>query len=82
MKKIIALLLVFVLAFSAVSIVCSAADGKQKDVRQEIQEALSGGEEDTEETYTVLNFFRDLFSRLNILIEYFITVFFPDLNKV
>lgn len=31
----------------------------------------------TEETYTLLNFLRDLLSRINILIEYIATVFFP-----
>lgn len=36
---------------------------------------------DGEKPYTLFNFLRDLFSRINILIEYIATVFFPDFDK-
>lgn len=39
------------------------------------------GDEQYEENYTLLNFFQDLFSRLNILFEYITTVFFPNFPK-
>lgn len=34
-----------------------------------------------EENYTLLNLLQDLFNRLNILIEYITTVFFPNFPK-
>lgn len=38
-------------------------------------------DEEYQEAYTLLNLLQDLFNRINILIEYITTVFFPNFPK-
>lgn len=38
-------------------------------------------DEEYQEAYTLLNLLQDLFNRINILIEYITTVFFPSFPK-
>lgn len=72
MKKIIAVLMALVMLFSISSVAVFA------------EEATNPGHGNTEnddqyeDAYTLLNFLRDLFERLNLLFEYIRTVFFPN----
>lgn len=78
MKKLVAVILAIAMLFSMASIFAYAAD---EDASISVVDTDHGNTEDDdviEETYySLLNFFTDLFSRINLLLEYIITVFFP-----
>lgn len=66
MKKIIAIVLALALVFSMSTVFAAA------------EEPVPGnGDEQYEDVYTLLDLLTDFFNRINLLIEYIITVFFP-----
>ena len=82
MKKVIALLLSVVMMFAMVSVVAYAVDGTDTAVVADSDSGHGNTESDDqyESAYTVMNLFQDLFERINLLIEYIVTVFFPSIN--
>lgn len=80
MKKVIALLLSLVMMFAMVSVVAYAANGTAVVADSDSGHGNSQGDEQYESAYSVLNLLQDLFERINLLIEYIVTVFFPNMN--
>ena len=82
MKKVIAILLSLVMMFTVVSVVAYAADDTATTTvaASDGSHGNSSNDEQYEGAYSLLNFFTDLFERINLLIEYIVTVFFPNVN--
>lgn len=80
MKKVIALLLSLVMMFAMVSVVAYAANDTAVVADNDAGHGNSQGDEKYEEAYSVLNLLQDFFERINLLIEYIVTVFFPNIN--
>jgi len=79
MKKIIAILLTLVMVFSITS-VCALAFDTDSQVEVVLQKASDEDDAQYEDNYTLMNFFTDFLSRMNLLIEYIVTVFFPGVS--
>ncbi len=83
MKKIIAVILAIAMVFSMATVFAFAGD--TTDDNGGILTPNHGNTENDdqyEDYYTLMNFFEDLFARINLLIEYIVTVFFPGVNDV
>ena len=80
MKKVIALLLSLVMMFSVVSVVAYAVNDVAVVAESDENHGNTENDDQYEDAYSVLNFFTDLFERINLLIEYIVTVFFPNIN--
>ena len=80
MKKVIALLLSLVMVFAMVSVVAYAANDTAVVAEEDAGHGNAENDETYEEAYSVLNLLTDLFERINLLIEYIVTVFFPNIN--
>ncbi len=79
MKKLVAVLLAIVMLFSMASVCVYAAEDTTSDGILNIEHADTGNDDEIEETYySILNFFTDLLSRINLLFEYIMVVFFPE----
>ncbi len=81
MKKIIAVLLAIAMIFSMATVMVYAEDTTE-DNGGVLTPSHGNNEDDDqyEDYYTLMNFFQDLFARINLLIEYIVTVFFPGVN--
>lgn len=81
MKKLISVLLAIVMIFSMSTVCAFAADETESGGIIDIEHGDTGNDDEIEETYySLLNFFADLFERINLLFEYIMTVFFPNAN--
>lgn len=84
MKKIIAVILAIAMVFSMATVFAFAEDASTEDNGGILTPSHGNNENDDqyEDYYTLMNFFEDLFARINLLIEYIVTVFFPGVNEV
>lgn len=83
MKKIIAVILAIAMVFSMATVFAFAEDTTdQNDGILSPGHGNTENDEEYEDYYTLMNFFEDLFARINLLIEYIVTVFFPGVNDV
>ena len=83
MKKIIAVILAIAMVFSMATVLAYAEDETTTDGG--ILTPSHGNDADDEEYegyYTLMNFFKDRFNRINLLIEYIVKVFFPNVENI
>ncbi len=83
MKKIIAVILAIAMVFSMATVLAYAEDTTDGSGGILTPSHGNDGDDDQyDDYYTLMNFFEDLLSRINLLIEYIVKVFFPGIDNV